>query len=305
MNQFKGTYTALVTPFTMDGSAVDQRRLAEQVRFQAEAGVTGVVACGTTGESPTLSDSEQKAVIEQVVEESRSHGIHAVAGTGSNDTRHAVAAHAHAASVGAIASLQVTPYYNKPSAEGLYRHFMTIADSVDLPIILYHVPGRCGVRMEMSLLTRLFTHPNIIAIKEASGSIDMVSSLVDQTDAVVLSGDDTLMLAMGSVGATGVISVVSNIAPDRVQRIWDCVEAGDLHGAREAHRWLFPLADSLMTLDVNPVTVKTAMSILSMDSGTLRSPLVGMAEQARQALVGILKGRGLLESGTVAEAINS
>lgn len=269
----RGCYTAIVTPFTADGSSVDFDRLEAQIRFQAEGGVSGVVPCGTTGESPTLSEIEHCEVVSRTIATARPLGLTVIAGAGSNNTAHAVHLHTFAAAAGADAALQVNPYYNKPSQEGLYRHFMTIADSADLPIVLYNIPGRSGVALTPATIERLAAHPNIRAIKEATGSLDSASEIVSRCDLALLSGDDTMTLPFASVGGVGVVSVVSNLLPARVQAL--CTAFLDDHWteARTLHLELFGLCRGLLSLDTNPIPVKAAMELLGRDSGVLRLPM--------------------------------
>lgn len=286
---FFGAFTALITPFTgPDAEAVDFARLTEQILFQAEGGVAGVVPCGTTGESPTLTENEQRAVIETAVDVARPLGLKVIAGAGSNNTAHAVHLHRCAHSVGADAALHVTPYYNKPSQEGLYRHFMSIADSCGLPIVLYNIPGRTSVALTIETIERLAEHPNIQAVKEATGNVGFASEILQRTNLVVLSGDDPLTLPIGAVGGSGVISVLSNVLPDRVSALCSAMRDGDWDKARAIHEQILPLARALLTLDTNPVPVKTAMAELGRDSGALRLPMVTPGGSVVEALRGVL-----------------
>ena len=272
---FAGSFTALITPFTRpDAATVDLVRLAEQIQFQASAGITGIVPCGTTGESPTLTDVEHRAVIEKSIECAAPAGLKVIAGAGSNNTAHAVELHRFAHDAGADASLQVSPYYNKPSQAGLYRHFMTIADSGSLPIVLYNIPGRTSVALEIETIESLAAHPNIVAIKEATGDVGFAALIRQRTDLTILSGDDPLTLPLGSIGASGVVSVLGNILPDRVAALCTAINAGDWMNAQRTHDEILPLARALLTLDTNPVPVKTAMKLLGRDSGLMRLPLV-------------------------------
>jgi 4-hydroxy-tetrahydrodipicolinate synthase len=285
---FTGAYTALITPFTDDAASVDVPRLTEQVAAQAEGGITGVVPCGTTGETPTLSDDEQRAVITHVVETAKGHGLRVMAGAGSNDTTHAVEMHRFAAGIGADAALHVCPYYNKPGQDGLYRHFSTIADACDLPVVLYNVPGRTGVTLATDTIVRLAAHPNVRAIKDATGGLTQACEVVSRTDLAVLSGDDPQTLPLMALGATGVVSVLSNVLPGAVSSLCRAMAAGDLEAARTLHYDCLPLARALLELDGNPVPVKTAMHLLGRDSGVVRSPLAPLARAGRTALEGLL-----------------
>ena len=300
--EFKGCYTAIVTPFTADGIAIDQARLAEQIVFQAEGGVSGIVACGTTGESPTLEDDEHRLVVETAVQIGHSRGMQVLAGAGSNCTRHAVDLQRLAFDLGADASLQVAPYYNKPSQEGLYRHFMTIADCCPLPMMLYNIPGRCGVAINPETVARLARHPNIVAIKEATGSMDSASEIRQRCSITILSGDDSLTLAFAGCGSSGVVSVVSNLMPARMQSLCDAFLGNDFARAQQIHREIFPLAKGLLSLDVNPVPLKAAMRVLGRDSGAVRLPLVEASKEATVRISEILANFGLSKLEAVAHA---
>ncbi|MHC4948952.1 MAG: 4-hydroxy-tetrahydrodipicolinate synthase [Planctomycetota bacterium] len=289
MTECRGTYTALVTPFTGDGSTVDLVRLRAQVARQAEGGVRGIVPCGTTGEAPTLSDEEHRLVVETCLEAARPHGLEVIAGAGSNCTSHAIHLHRFAHAAGADAALHVNPYYNRPSQAGLVRHYDAIADACDLPVVVYHIPGRTGGTMTLETIERLAAHPNIVAIKEASGSIDLASEIAARTGLRVLSGDDSLTLPLMAVGATGVISVVGNLVPHRVAALCAAALAGDLDEARAIHHELLPLARGLLTLDTNPVPVKTALALLGRDTGALRLPLCPPDEAATGTLRDLLR----------------
>ncbi len=273
MTTFRGTYTALITPFSADGATVELEQLDRNIELQSLAGVQGVVPCGTTGETPTLTDEEYRKVAARAVEAAASRGLTTIVGAGANATARAVAQHVFVAQIGADAALHVTPYYNKPSQEGLYRHFMTIADAADLPIVLYDIPGRTGVGLTVETITRLARHPNVAAVKEASGSIDHAAAVAGETGLAVLSGDDPLTLPLATVGATGVISVLSNVRPDRVAALCSAFLAERWADARAINRELMPLARALLTLDTNPVPVKTALRILGRDTGAVRLPL--------------------------------
>ncbi len=299
MISFSGAYTALATPFTDDGHAIDLERLAWAIRFQAEGGVRGVVPCGTTGEAPTLTEAEHETVVEATVEAARPLGLQVIAGAGSNSTAHAIHLHRLAARLGAHGSLQVTPYYNKPSAEGLYRHFMAIADSADLPIMLYNIPARAGVTLLPETVERLSRHPNIVAIKEATGSMDSASEIRRRCRIAILSGDDSLTASFAAVGATGVVSVIANIVPDRVAQLCREIAAGDLEAMRRSHESLFTLARGLLSLDVNPVPLKCALALLGRDRGTLRLPLCAISESGRATVQRLLVEAGLLNAATV------
>jgi 4-hydroxy-tetrahydrodipicolinate synthase len=277
---FSGAMTAMVTPFR-DGR-VDEARLREQVEFQIKGGIDGLVPVGTTGESPTLSMDEHVRVIEQTVRFAAGR-VPVIGGVGANSTAEAAELHAAAKRVGVTAGLSVNPYYNKPSQEGLYRHFMTLADRVDLPIVLYNIPGRTSITMAPATVARLAKHPNIVAIKESTGSLDLATEIMSLCDITVLSGDDGLTLPLISIGAKGLISVASNLVPAKVKALVQAALAGNLAAAREAHHGLFPLVRSLF-LDGNPAGIKHAMKVAGLDSGELRLPLWEANEATRGAI---------------------
>ncbi len=292
----QGALTAMVTPFK--NGQVDYDCLTSQVRFQIDRGVDGLVPMGTTGESPTLSHEEHRVVIQRVVELASSvcdRKVVVVAGTGSNSTTEALELTRYAKQVGADAALMVNPYYNKPTQEGLYRHFMAVADTVGLPIVLYNIPGRTGITMSPDTVARLAAHPKIVAIKEATGSMDMASEITSLCDVTILSGDDSLTLPLMSIGARGVVSVVSNLIPDRVKRLVDTAAAGDFSTAQRLHRTLFPLFKG-MFIQTNPIPIKAAMAICGMDSGQLRLPLCELDAKNRDRLRQLLEEHGLVPS---------
>ncbi|MBI1336694.1 MAG: 4-hydroxy-tetrahydrodipicolinate synthase [Phycisphaera sp.] len=279
-----GAFTALVTPF--HHGQVDYDRLTEQVQFQIKGGIDGLVPVGTTGESPTLSHEEHRKVIEHVVKIAKASGkVQVIAGAGSNATSEAVELTRHAARVGADAALSVNPYYNKPTQEGLYRHFMAIADAGDIDIVLYNIPGRTGIALTPQTVARLAEHPRIVAIKEATGSLDVASEIAalcgDKID--ILSGDDSLTLPLMSIGGKGVVSVISNLYPDRVKALTSAALAGKWDKAREHHLALFPLCKA-MFIETNPIPVKTAMAMMGRDTGELRLPMCEMSDANRAAL---------------------
>ena len=289
MLTFAGAYTALITPFSQDGTKVDLPRLAEHIHFQANGGVRGIVPCGTTGEAPTLEEHEHIAVIECAIKIGKPLGLQVIAGAGSNSTSHAIRLHKLAASLGAHASLQVTPYYNKPSQEGIYQHFMAIADSAELPIVLYNIPGRAAVAITPETIERLSKHPNIVALKEATGSMDSASEIRRRCSIVILSGDDSLTASFAAVGAVGVVSVVSNIVPERVAQLCRDIASNDLAAVRNSHEKLFGLSRGLLSLDVNPVPLKCAMELLGRDTGSVRLPLVRASESVRSTIAALLR----------------
>ncbi len=288
---FTGSIVALVTPFA--NGEVDYETLRELVDLHIRSGTDGIVPCGTTGESPTLDYEEHHEVIRVVVQEAAGR-VPVIAGTGSNSTQEAIELTAHAKEVGASASLQVTPYYNKPTQEGLYQHFWAIAEAVDLPMILYNIPGRCVINMEPRTIARLAEHKNIVAIKEATGSMDQVSEIAQLTDLTILSGDDSITLPIASVGGKGVVSVVANIVPSDVKAMTDAILEGDFQTALEWHKKLFTLSKALLSMATNPIPIKAAMAELKLCADEVRLPLVGLTPDKRETLVSILKNYGLL-----------
>ncbi|HDS84956.1 MAG TPA: 4-hydroxy-tetrahydrodipicolinate synthase [Phycisphaerales bacterium] len=289
---FTGSFVALITPFS-DGQ-IDFETLDELVEFHLDSGTDGIVPCGTTGESPTLSHEEHKAVIERVVSIVDGR-IPVIAGTGSNSTAEAIELTTHARKIGADGSLQVCPYYNKPTQEGLYQHFKAIAEEVDIPLVLYNIPGRCGGSgLAAETIIRLAELENIVAVKEASGGLDLASEIALSTDLTLLSGDDSLTLPMASVGGKGVISVVANIVPADVKAMTDLILEGDLTSARKWHQKLFALAKNMLGLATNPIPVKTAMAMLNMASDELRLPMTPLTADQKTQLRQCLKEYGLL-----------
>ena len=278
---FRGTFTALVTPFRNGG--IDVTAFEKLIETQIAAGITGIVAIGTTGESPTLSHEEREQLIRLAVETAHKRCL-VIAGTGSNATQHAVADTKMAEKLGVDGVLLVAPYYNKPSQEGLFRHFKTIAEATSLPIILYNIPGRCSVDIMPETVVRLANAcRNIVSIKEASGSVERVSELRRRLPEsfTILSGDDSLTLPFMAVGAAGVVSVASNLIPSQVCALIRACESGDLKSAEKLHRKLLPLFKGLF-IEPNPVPVKTALGWRGAMSGDVRLPLCEMSE-ANQA----------------------
>jgi 4-hydroxy-tetrahydrodipicolinate synthase len=280
-----GALTAMITPFR-DGK-VDESRLREQVEYQITNGIDGLVPVGTTGESPTLDFPEHERVI-QITVTCANRRVPVVAGVGGNATTEALELHSFAKKVGADAGLSVNPYYNKPSQEGLYRHFMTLADKVDLPIVLYNIPGRTGITMTPQTVARLAKHPNIVAIKEATGSLDMASEIMSLCELPILSGDDSLTLPLMSIGATGVISVASNLIPKTIAGMCKLATNGNFAAAAQVHRRLFPFIKSLF-LDGNPVGIKHAMKVAGLDTGDLRLPLWEASDATKQTIEQLVK----------------
>src|SRR4051794_13408589 len=275
-----GAMTAMITPFRE--GRLDELRLREHIEFQIKSGIDGLVPVGTTGESPTLDFPEHERVIALTVESARGR-VPVIAGTGGNATTEALELHSFAKKAGAAACLSVNPYYNKPTQEGLYRHFMTLSDRVDLPIVLYNIPGRTGVTMSPQTVARLNEHPNIVAIKEATGSLDMASEVRSLCDITILSGDDSLTLPLMSIGAAGIISVASNLLPVQIKQMTKLALANNFKEAMAIHHRLFPLIKSLF-LDGNPVGIKYAMKLAGLDTGELRLPLWEASDATKRVI---------------------
>ncbi len=291
---FKGAIVAIVTPFKNDG--VDEEKLRELVEFQIENGINGIVPCGTTGESPTLDNDEHVRVIEICVETAKKR-VPIIAGTGSNSTAEAIALTQHAAELGADAALVVTPYYNKPTQKGLYRHFKAVADNVSIPIILYNIEGRTARNIETETVARLAQDcKNIIGVKEASGSLEQAKAVREACgdDFIILSGDDALTLPMMALGGSGVISVVANIVPGDVATLVKSINAGNEEKAQEINAKLAPLVGA-MFVETNPIPVKTAMGLLEMCSDEVRLPLCEMDDVNIDTLKAAMNAYGLLK----------
>ncbi|MGC8768507.1 4-hydroxy-tetrahydrodipicolinate synthase [Calditerrivibrio sp.] len=283
---FKGAITALVTP--MKDGMVDEEKLRNLVEFQINNGISALVPCGTTGEAATLSYEEHMRVIEIVVEQSNKR-VPVIAGTGSNSTHETIYLTEFAKKVGCDAALVVTPYYNKPTQKGLYEHFKAVADAVDIPIVLYNVPGRTSVNMLPDTVIKLSKIKNIVAVKEASGSLDQVSEIIAgvSPDFDVLSGDDSLTIPMMALGAKGVISVASNIIPKEVSQMVDLWLKGDIATARDLHLKLFPLFKGIF-IETNPIPVKKALYLMGIIENDIRLPLVEMTPEGTEKLRKIL-----------------
>jgi 4-hydroxy-tetrahydrodipicolinate synthase len=284
--RLSGSLTALITPFNQ--GTVDVAALRSLVEFQIREGTAGLVPCGTTGETATMTQAEQDLVISTVVEQTNGR-IPVIAGTGSNSTQTTIERTRRAAELGADAALIVTPYYNKPTQSGLFAHFTAIADATDLPIVLYNVPGRTSVNMLPETVVRLAEIPTIIGIKEASGVLDQASQIALEapSDFIILSGDDSLTLPIMGVGGQGVISVVSNIAPGAVAELTAACLAGDYATARQHHLALFDLCRA-MFVETNPVPVKTAAAILGLCREDVRLPLAPLSESSRHRVASAL-----------------
>ena len=290
---FQGAITAIVTPFDDKGN-IDEKALRKLVSFQIENNISGIVPCGTTGESPTLTYEEHNQVIDIVVDEARGR-VFVIAGTGSNSTDEAIILTEHALKAGAHSSLQVSPYYNKPTQKGLYEHFIAIAEAVDLPMIIYNIPGRTGINIETDTLLRMAEHKNIIGVKEASGSISQMMDVLSRRPSgfTVLSGDDNLTLPLMVLGGEGVISVASNIVPQQVSDLVQRALQGKWNEARECHYLLLPLFKALF-IETNPIPIKTALSMLGMVKEVFRSPLCTMDPENREKLKLVLGKQKIL-----------
>ena len=291
-SQFAGLSVAIVTPF-VDGK-VCVKTLKQQIEFQIEAGTTCIVPCGTTGESPTLSHPEHERVISETIQIA-SGRIKVMAGTGSNSTNEAISLTEWAAKEGADASLQVAPYYNKPTQEGFFQHYRAISEAVDIPHCIYNIPGRSGKNIEPATIARIADAcQNMVMVKEATGSLDQASQILATTDLSVFSGDDSLTLPLMAVGAEGVVSVVGNIVPRDVIALVDAVNSGDLQKAQQLHLKLFPLCRDLLSIATNPIPVKAAMAELDRDTGELRLPMTPLDESELAFLRSTLETYGLV-----------
>lgn len=291
---YRGTYTALVTPFR--NGSIDEPAFRKLIDFQFENGVTGIVPAGTTGESPTLSHDEHRRVIGLAVEYAAGRGP-VIAGTGSNSTAEAISLTAAAEKAGCEAVLLVCPYYNKPSQEGLFEHYRAIAESTSCKIILYSIPGRSVIEIGVETTARLAAAcPNIVCMKEAGGSVERVNRLLAECppEFTVLSGDDSLTLPFMSVGATGVISVASNLIPRAMSDLVNAALRGDFAGALEIHRKYYPLFSAFLRLDTNPVPIKTALGMTGHILPDLRLPMAAMAEAKAAELRAALQALGLV-----------
>jgi 4-hydroxy-tetrahydrodipicolinate synthase len=291
---FTGSFVALVTPFR--NGKVDEAKLRELVEFQVTNGTDGIVPCGTTGESPTLSHDEHKRVVEIVIEAARKR-VKILAGTGSNSTSEAIDLTKHAASAGADGALVVNPYYNKPTQEGLYRHFRAVAESVAIPIVTYNIQGRTAVNVETATMARLAREvKNIRGVKEASGSLDQMSQVIAACgpDFSVLSGDDNITLPLMAIGGHGVISVIANIVPRETADLVHAALDGDMKRARDLHYRLFPLARAAF-LETNPIPIKEAMAMAGMLEPEFRLPMCRMSDANRDKLRDIVKSYGLIK----------
>lgn len=297
--RFTGAFTAITTPFSADGSSIDYDRLAAQIEFQAKGekgagGVKGIVVSGTTGESPTLTEKEYQELVKRSVELGKKHKLMVIAGAGSNSTVHALHLQEVARGAGVDATLSVNPYYNKPTQEGLYRHFAAIAGAARLPIVLYNIPGRTGVALTPSTVERLSKLGSIVAIKEATGSLDSATEICMRCPGLsLLSGDDSLTLPFASVGGVGVVSVVSNILPGKMASLCHSFLGGKWDEAQKIHRELFDFCRA-MFLETNPIPIKAALKLLGRDSGVLRLPMCDAGVPTVTAVRQALTVQGLL-----------
>ncbi len=296
--QFQGTGTALVTPFKRDGS-IDEAALRRFVDFQIEEGIDMLFPCGTTGEGATLENAETERVVSIVVEQSRNR-VPVIAGAGSNSTAKAIQATQMAKRLGADGVLSVGPYYNKPTQQGYYEHFRAIAEAVDIPVIVYNVPGRTASNIEAKTMLRLAEVPNIVAVKEASGNLGQIMDIIRDRPAEfrVLSGDDAIALAVVAMGGDGLVSVVSNEAPRMMTDIIDAALAGDLVRARDLHYRLLPLMNANF-MESNPIPVKAALTMMGMMEEHFRLPMVPLSAGNREAFRKVVESLGLLQSAGI------
>ena len=296
--EFTGVGTALVTPFTKTGS-LDEAAVRRLARRQVDAGVHILVPCGTTGETPTLSPAERRRVVEIVVEEAKGRSL-VLAGAGGYDTREVIHAAAEMARAGAHGLLSVTPYYNKPTPEGLYQHYAAIADSTKLPIIVYNVPGRTGCNIDPATLVRLATIPNIVGVKEASGNMTQMAEICRAVpdDFIVLSGDDALTLPLMAIGGRGIVSVASNEIPSEMSHLVELAEGGNFAEARALHQRLFPLMQ-INFIESNPGPVKYAMATMGLLEETYRLPIISPKPESKAKIDAVLKALGLLKAALV------
>ena len=289
--QFAGLTVALVTPFT--NGEIDEDGLRKLVEFQVEAGTDCVSPVGTTGESPTLTHDEHEKIISIVCDQAAGR-IKVMAGTGSNSTAEAIRLTQFAQEAGATGALMVAPYYNKPTQEGFYQHYSAIANAVEIPIILYNIPGRTAANMEPSTICRLAEFDNIVAVKESTGSMDQASAILNGSNLTLLSGDDSLTLPLMSLGGSGVVSVAGNIVPKDVRGMVMAYRDGNVAEAQGMHHKLFPLCRDMLGLATNPIPLKAAMKLLDRGNGEVRLPLTPLTEDQVAQLAQTLQRYGLL-----------
>ena len=289
--EFSGLSVAITTPFR--NGEVDIDGLKRQVEFHVAAGTNCLCPVGTTGESPTLTHDENEKVIAEVVQAAAGR-IQVMAGTGSNSTAEALRLTKRAAVDGADAALIVAPYYNKPTQQGFIEHYKAIAETIDLPICVYNIPGRTGKNIEPDSICRLGELENIALVKEATGSLDQASEILNNSNLTLLSGDDSLTLPLMSIGGSGVISVVGNIVPQDMMALISAFDSGDIAAAQQWHHKLFPLCRDMLGLSTNPIPIKAAMAMLGMDSGELRLPMTPLNDSEEAQLRKTLENYGLL-----------
>jgi len=287
---FKGSFVAIVTPF-IEGK-VDEKKFKELIEFQIKMGTDGIIPSGCTGEAATLTHEEQKRLMSLTCEIVNKR-VPVVAGAGSNNTAEAISLTKHAKKAGCDGVLSIMPYYNKPTPEGQYQHYLAIAKSADIPIMLYNVPSRTGISIKPETVARLAAIENIVAIKEASGSLDQVSQILSLCNITVMSGDDSLTLPMMAVGAKGVVSVVANIVPKEVHDMTENFLKGVITKAEELHYRILPLCKA-MFIETNPIPVKTSMKLLGRLNDEFRLPLCGMEKENEKRLKASLKDYGIL-----------
>jgi 4-hydroxy-tetrahydrodipicolinate synthase len=290
--QFAGVTVALITPFK--AGEVDYAALRNLVDWHVEQGTDCLAPCGTTGESPTVDHEEHERIIATVIEQARGR-IKVMPGTGSNSTREAIRLTKFARSAGAQGALMVGPYYNKPSQEGYYRHFAAVAEACDLPIVLYNIPGRTGSNMTPETIARMAEIPSIVAIKEATGSLDQASHIASLCNLTILSGDDSMTLPLMSIGGRGVVSVVGNIVPRDLKALVSAFDAGKIAEAIAWHKKLFHLSRDLLSVSTNPIPLKAAMKLLGRDTGELRLPMCPLDAAGEAKVATTLRGYGLLK----------
>ncbi|QEN05723.1 4-hydroxy-tetrahydrodipicolinate synthase [Thiospirochaeta perfilievii] len=290
---FSGVYTALITPFKEDGS-IDFDSYRALINNQIKEGITGLLPVGTTGESPTLSHEENLKVVEEAIKIADGK-TPVVAGTGSNSTKEAVDMTLIAKSMGADASLQVAPYYNKPTQEGLYRHFMTIADKCDIPLLIYNIKGRSGVNIETDTLLRMAKHENIVGVKEASGDLAQMMDVIRNKPEgfSVMVGDDNIAFPFVALGGDGVVSVISNIIPRKMEKLVSLTKSGDIEEARKIHYEILPLCKG-MFLETSPIPVKSALALMGICKEVYRLPLCEPMDSTREKLKTLLKESNLI-----------
>lgn len=290
MHKIQGTHTALITPFFEDGS-LNEEALRQNIRFQINASVDGIVILGTTGETPTLTSAEKTRIIEIALDENKKQLLVTI-GTGSYSTKETIEDTKLAHSYGADCALIVTPYYNKPTQEGLFQHFKAVADAVDIPILVYNIAGRTGQNLQTETLKRLSAIPNIIGVKEASGNIlqmmDVYTEIVSKRpDFCLLSGDDALTLPLMAIGGCGIISVLGNLVPESIKALTNFLQEGNFKAAKDLHYELLPLVKAIF-IETNPIPIKAAMNFVGMQAGPCRLPLCDLLESNKKHLKEVL-----------------